>query len=197
MQCPRCTQEKHHSKFPNGSDTRKVMKKLFGDGTVICTVCWQDHKYINQRRQNDEFREIGKPCAKCGEVKRLEEFYYRSSSSGAKKSTTPSRHSYCKECSLAIAQLTATQDRANKLSYRYGISLADFEALAPHGCQICGAKRPDRTLVVDHDHDTGKFRGILCSQCNTAIGLLGDEPERIFKAFYYLDQRKNVQKTYA
>lgn len=51
-------------------------------------------------------------------------------------------------------------------------------------CGICG----DRgcKLVVDHDHVTGKFRGILCATCNTALGGLGDDEPSVRRALLYL-----------
>jgi hypothetical protein len=66
-----------------------------------------------------------------------------------------------------------------------------------HGaCAIC--KRPfDGVFHVDHDHDTGDPRGLLCSQCNTGIGLLGDSPERLLAAVDYLRSRAAKRGTSA
>lgn len=61
------------------------------------------------------------------------------------------------------------------------------------GCAICGAedagggsKHEKRRLMVDHSHETGKARGLLCSACNLAIGSMKDSPERLEKAASYL-----------
>ena len=54
-------------------------------------------------------------------------------------------------------------------------------------CSVCGRKRK---LVWDHDHRTGEFRGWLCSNCNTGLGLFGDSPERLLAAIEYLQGRK-------
>lgn len=56
-------------------------------------------------------------------------------------------------------------------------------------CAVC--RRPaeesrDGVLQRDHDHDTKKVRGLLCSQCNTALGLLGDNPATALAAAEYL-----------
>lgn len=66
--------------------------------------------------------------------------------------------------------------------------------LAHNGlCDICGRapqateKRPGR-LNIDHDHRTGKFRGLLCGLCNRAIGMLGDDPKVLASAIEYLRQ---------
>ena len=43
-----------------------------------------------------------------------------------------------------------------------------------------------RLLSIDHDHDTNKVRGLLCKKCNTAIGMLGDDPKLVMRAYEYL-----------
>lgn len=55
------------------------------------------------------------------------------------------------------------------------------------GCAICGSPRDaKRSLAVDHDHATGAIRGILCSGCNTGLGLLRDSRELLLRAADYL-----------
>lgn len=55
-------------------------------------------------------------------------------------------------------------------------------------CHKCGVAESDckRRLAVDHCHDTGDFRGWLCSGCNKAMGLLGDTPQQVWEAYAYL-----------
>ena len=55
----------------------------------------------------------------------------------------------------------------------------------PLVCECCGLKSK-RTLVLDHDHVTGAFRGWLCHRCNLAIGILGDTIIAVGKALRYL-----------
>lgn len=56
-------------------------------------------------------------------------------------------------------------------------------------CAICGAPpTPKAQLCIDHCHDSGKIRGLLCFSCNFAIGLLKDDRSRLEKAIQYLKE---------
>lgn len=85
--------------------------------------------------------------------------------------------------------------RRNERLRRYaimGTSEAEYAAMleAQSGvCAICGTSESDArkgVLDVDHDHQTGRIRGLLCSACNTAIGLLRDDPVLLASAIRYL-----------
>jgi len=81
--------------------------------------------------------------------------------------------------------------REHHLTNAYGITLEDYDALlATQGgvCVICH-NGTDEPLHVDHDHTTGKVRGLLCSNCNTGIGLLKDDPVRLRAAADYLEEK--------
>lgn len=65
---------------------------------------------------------------------------------------------------------------------RVNLTEAEYHQL-PKYCQICG--RTDK-LRLDHDHTTGQFRGVLCDACNTAIGLLQENPEILLRAAQYV-----------
>jgi hypothetical protein len=55
-------------------------------------------------------------------------------------------------------------------------------------CVICGSPPPDESsLHVDHDHRTGRIRGLLCFTCNNALGDFGDDLDRLARAVTYLD----------
>lgn len=69
---------------------------------------------------------------------------------------------------------------------KYGLTVEERDALLAHPCAICGRV----ATHVDHDHATGEVRGPLCGGCNTGIGLLGDDPERLAAAAEYLAARK-------
>lgn len=64
-------------------------------------------------------------------------------------------------------------------------------------CAICrrppsGTTKRQRFLQVDHDHATGTIRGLLCNECNTAIGRLGDNVEGLLRALRYLTRSASL-----
>ena len=72
-------------------------------------------------------------------------------------------------------------DRKSHLKRKYGLTLEGFEQLLASqggGCAICGKPDVDN---VDHDHATGQVRGILCWNCNIAIGQLEDDVDRALR----------------
>jgi hypothetical protein len=83
-------------------------------------------------------------------------------------------------------------DRAGYLKRKYGITIEQYdEMLKAQGgvCAICRKARPEgRTLHVDHDHETGEVRGLLCFRCNNALGDFEEEYELFQKAADYLDR---------
>ena len=123
-----------------------------------------------------------KTCTKCGQSLPESEFHKRTYKSGkiglqpqCKSCATKGRRKYYKKHASIRYQLKLTQDDIDRLT-------------APGACECCGAT--DRRLCIDHDHDTKKPRGLLCHQCNTALGLLGDSVQTILKLSQYLAQRE-------
>lgn len=83
----------------------------------------------------------------------------------------------------------ATQTRHYNLR-RYGLGIAEYDELLATqngGCAICGDK-PDPVLHVDHCHDTGRVRGLLCKRCNPMIGLAREDPKILHSAADYLNK---------
>lgn len=80
-----------------------------------------------------------------------------------------------------------TARRNKELKSLYGITFSEFEAKTKEQngrCAVCKKKR--KPLCVDHNHATGKVRGLLCRACNTSIGMLDDSPEMCEAAAMYL-----------
>lgn len=84
------------------------------------------------------------------------------------------------------------RQRESKYKNNYGISIDQFNDMhsAQGGvCAICGKESTDgKSLHVDHCHDTGSVRGLLCNRCNPALGALGDSVEMLSKAIRYLEK---------
>lgn len=92
--------------------------------------------------------------------------------------------------------VNAEARRATRIKHRYGITADEYDRLVESQgcrCSICG-EVPDAQntrahwggkLCVDHDHETGEIRGLLCNDCNLAIGY-GKTPEILIAAAEYL-----------
>jgi len=112
----------------------------------------------------------------------------------------------CRECGYeftpnAPSHLYCSQQCADRayasryLERQYGIRLEDYERMHQQqggGCYICGSEgfkinpHSKVLLAVDHCHDTGRVRGLLCHNCNRALGLLGDNISNLKSAIEYL-----------
>jgi hypothetical protein len=82
-------------------------------------------------------------------------------------------------------------DRAGHLKRKFGLTLEQYDQLLASqggGCAICGAPpEPNTSLHIDHDHDTGAVRGLLCVRCNNALGQLREDSDLVRAAASYLD----------
>ena len=117
-----------------------------------------------------------KQCSKCNQTKSLSDFYI------IPKSGNP--HGSCKECfkkkSKESAQRLGRDHRKNyALQWHYGIGLETYKEMLEEqeGKCVCGSttgRSNAEALHVDHDHNTGLIRGLLCHRCNRAIGLVDD-----------------------
>src|SRR5262249_52221209 len=84
--------------------------------------------------------------------------------------------------------VSARSSRARRLK-RFGMSLLEYElrlASQNGACAICKKTPKRRLLCIDHCHETGKVRGLLCTLCNAALGAFGDNPKRMQAATDYL-----------
>jgi hypothetical protein len=66
------------------------------------------------------------------------------------------------------------------------ITVEQYRALVEKHAGRCGLCSFERPLVVDHNHLTGRVRGLLCVTCNTGLGKFGDDPDVLEKAVAYL-----------
>ncbi len=80
----------------------------------------------------------------------------------------------------------------DKRKTRRRVAVPDFDSILKsqdYKCAICKVEDSElnRVLSVDHDHSTGKIRGLLCHHCNTGLGLFRDNPELLRRAISYLE----------
>ena len=87
------------------------------------------------------------------------------------------------------------RERARRRKQTYGILPEQWEKMLKAGrgkCWSCGSKD---TLCVDHCHDTGKVRGLLCAGCNVGLGCIGDNIEGVINLLKYLTtSEKKIKK---
>jgi Recombination endonuclease VII len=132
-----------------------------------------------------------KTCTKCGLSKDLSCFSNYKDKRGVQRKV-----SRCKPCRKEeYSQYMAKNPHKHRdYSYkkRYNITLEEYDALVEKQdgqCAICGSTESiglNKRFVVDHNHETGEVRGLLCSTCNTGLGNFYDNPESLLKAAQYL-----------
>lgn len=79
----------------------------------------------------------------------------------------------------------------NQQLRKYGLDVDGYDVLLAKqggGCALCGAAKSKHgaRLAVDHDHATGRVRGLLCMNCNRKLGSFGDDPAQLIAAAEYL-----------
>lgn len=103
------------------------------------------------------------------------------------------RKQLCKVCDAIRKRNRRLENPNYYYTYTYGITFQQFTDMmdAQSGvCAICKKGR-DETLSVDHDHETGKVRALLCARCNRGIGFLQDDPAIVLSAYNYLKAHKS------
>lgn len=132
-------------------------------------------------------------CSGCKLPKPLTDFYARAYGKG--------KRGECKQCSkLARAtrhqhakKYNPLQRRSVVLKNKYGITQVDFEkmfAIQGGRCKVCKSTDPGPAgnFAVDHCHDTGKVRGLLCYKCNMGLGSFRDSITILKNAIEYLKE---------
>lgn len=116
-------------------------------------------------------------CWSCGEGKPLHDFYPSVARQGRGR---------CRACAPRATRAATLR--------QYGLSQDGYQALlAAQGfaCACCLSDDPGGPVAmfkVDHDHETGRVRGLLCNSCNLAIGMLGDSAAGVRRALAYLER---------
>lgn len=163
--CPHCHQSK--------------LLLEYGLNQQVCQVC-QAAEEARKHLPPPERRPVldPKPCRTCHQIKPLSS-YYRAAG------MPDGRTLDCKDC---LRVMHAKPRRDANLRSRYGLDSISYQHLLASQdgrCAICGQEPNGTPLHVDHDHVTGKVRGLLCVRCNVVLGLLESESERVEKAIAY------------
>ncbi|MEV0263395.1 endonuclease VII domain-containing protein [Streptomyces sp. NPDC050617] len=114
-----------------------------------------------------------KLCRSCGEIKPHSEWHRNATASDGLSTR-------CKAC-------RAVQGREAHLKRQYGMTEAERDEIIASQMGICVICLNAPAVHVDHCHQTGKVRGVLCFNCNSAIGKLGDDPDTLRRAIAYLE----------
>ncbi len=160
-----------------------------GPKTVVrCPTC--RGKCDGCGKPKDDKRRGARYCLACAE-KCLE--------CGGKKARTQSGKSFGRCLACHARKEAARRDdpayvRDNQIKIKarlYGVTYEEAErGHDATECEACGGPANARRLHFDHDHATGKFRGILCQGCNVALGGVDDDVERLQALVRYLESRR-------
>ncbi len=110
---------------------------------------------------------------------------------------------YCRGCSNAKRKQWDLEDpertRGKYLRESYGLKLSEYNDMLEaqnHKCAICGQDetRFQKKLVIDHCHDTGKVRQLLCNTCNHGLGNFKDDISLLASAIQYLVKHNTLEK---
>jgi hypothetical protein len=98
--------------------------------------------------------------------------------------------SYCKPCFIEVVNQNRAKRHGSSRNYRlkrrYGITVEHFDAMFAEQQGLCAICREAPAEHVDHDHATGRVRGLLCFNCNGALGQFRDRRDLMLRAIAYL-----------
>jgi hypothetical protein len=83
-----------------------------------------------------------------------------------------------------------TYSRKSGLKTKYGMTMEDYYSMLAsqnYRCALGDCPIDDKTAHVDHDHKTGRVRGLLCRKHNSGLGMFDDDPEEMRRAIKYLE----------
>ena len=163
---------------------------------------WCCKHYMRQRRygssrkpklKRDILLDAGKSfCPKCNEEKLLSNFC-------RDKHTYTGFAIYCKQCNSKKAKKRYRKHKSEhknaQLKNDFGITLKQYKKMVNSQNNVCAICRKlekikNKSLSVDHCHKTGRIRGLLCSRCNTGLGLFQDSTDNLKQAIVYLKKIK-------
>jgi hypothetical protein len=170
--CSRCKESKPRAAFASNKAARDELQ-------AYCRECWAEYHQARQLAKGKNVRprvvtpEGHKFCRSCGEVKPHSEWHRNATASDGLSTS-------CKAC-------RASKGRAGHLKRQYGITEAERDEMIASQVGLCVICLKAPAVHVDHCHETGRVRGVLCFNCNSAIGKLGDDPDAVRRAAAYLE----------
>lgn len=194
--CPKCRQDKPisdfglHSRMPDGKRRNCKLCEQQPARDSVCAACGQAWRYRDRGfvpRLCPACQGSKSWCNGCLTAKPHSEFY-------AFKRSRTGRQGHCKQC-IATRNKQPARARVRQEIHRrltYGMTEGEFDAItARQGgrCAICGKVK---SLVVDHDHTSGRVRGLVCFGCNTGLGKMQDSPDGLHRAEIYLWSSRDV-----
>lgn len=191
MYCPRCSSVKALADFHRNRSAPRGRH-------CWCKDCTNEKKRAERipTQRTQRARKLAqntdsqRRCSTCSKVLELtgDNFYIsRSDRDGFQRNCKPCQKEHAK--SLSPEQKEANW--ARRIERVYGISSERYYSMLAEqgGCRICGEGPVGAVakLAVDHCHRTGRVRGLLCTKCNSAIGLLSESRESLAAAINYLE----------
>jgi hypothetical protein len=82
--------------------------------------------------------------------------------------------------------MTKPEVRMSRNARLYGLTLEEYQEMLEAARGVCPICLKTRKLYIDHDHQTGRVRGLLCNRCNLGVGLLEDSAENLARGTAYL-----------
>lgn len=170
------------------------MPKMNENGTKICTKCGKEKpisEFAKDKRSGDGYTYWCKECRNEHNRKYLKENPEKAKEHNDKWKER--RKEYYKRPENAIKL------RNSHLKRNFNITVEEYNQMFKEQngvCAICGSPEvSDRNfnLCIDHDHETGKIRGLLCNKCNRGLGYFLDNPKILENALKYLLKHK-IQK---
>lgn len=145
-----------------------------------------------------------KKCNRCKIERSIEEFHIHKKCIGGR--TTICKYCVSKSCKewqdknkdkmkeyrKKNSKTHSEKYRENFIKNKYGISSLEYESLLVqqnYQCKICKSQIKNKRLHIDHCHNTGKIRGLLCSNCNTSLGLIKDNIQTLKDMILYLENK--------
>ena len=155
------------------TDNRWTNLWVISDSTRMCTICKEifpltENFFHKKRNMKNGFASQCKSCT-----------------------SEYSKKQYEKTGKKWYKKIGKTTQRENRIKRQYGIAINEFNKILKkqnNKCASCGKLfLSEYDTYIDHDHKTEKVRGLLCNNCNTGIGFLGDDIKGVKAALNYLE----------